>query len=150
MSAFVVSDQHLHALLHSAQSTRQDPLRWEGESGNARRSEFSGRTFSELDYTCMDSVGRMLLAENIRSFRHRYQDNAAALEETPPAVEAYRCPNLHPRVDPVTALKLLACYEYQASETPDWEQTEAFRFCRSLQETLIHRLPGYKEAAWEI
>ena len=52
--------------------------------------------------------------------------------------------------EPVELLSALACYEYQACETEDWESTEAAAFCRALRKELISRLSGYSEAPWEI
>ena len=32
-----------------------------------------------------------------------------------------------------------ACYRYQACESPDWEQTEAYAFCLALEQSPIKR-----------
>lgn len=52
--------------------------------------------------------------------------------------------------DPVVVLKAVTCYEYQACETPEWEDSEAFAFCQSLKDTCFRRLPGYEDAPWAI
>jgi hypothetical protein len=44
----------------------------------------------------------------------------------------------------------LQCYEYQASDPKDWPTSEAYAFCRELQNMLIQALHGYDPAPWGI
>jgi hypothetical protein len=46
--------------------------------------------------------------------------------------------------------KAIACYEYQACECADWEQSEAVQFCDALRRKMIARLPGYEAAPWGV
>jgi len=50
----------------------------------------------------------------------------------------------------VQTLKAIACFDYQACETDDWQQSEAFAFCEALRDRAINKLPGYSEAKWGI
>jgi hypothetical protein len=84
----------------------------------------------------------MLLAQNRRSVDFRYAESD--IEE--PYTHA-----LSTTRTPAAMLKAIDCYEYQSCETPDWEDTEAARFCQALRAHLIHQLPGYDEAdTWAI
>lgn len=50
--------------------------------------------------------------------------------------------------DPVQVLKACACYEYQSSESPDWDGGEAEGFIASLRRDAIRALPGFEDAVW--
>ena len=96
----------------------------------------------------------MLVAENLRSVRFRYEDVKDDLEGLPGPIErdfirAYTFERTQDMAT-VAILKALDCYEYQSCETDDWPQSEAFAFCDSLGGSLVHRLPGYDDAPWEI
>jgi hypothetical protein len=43
----------------------------------------------------------------------------------------------------------LRCYEYQSSESPGWQQSEAIRFCEALKATAI-REATMDVDVWEI
>ncbi|GIW55025.1 MAG: hypothetical protein KatS3mg082_1429 [Nitrospiraceae bacterium] len=43
-------------------------------------------------------------------------------------------------------MKALGCYRYQSCETPDWEQTEAYQFCKALEGAMVHELIDRYEA----
>jgi hypothetical protein len=150
MSAWIVNEGHIDAMVYLGLQPHPDisnyPLRWEKPDG----------TDGQLDCYSTDEVGRMLLAENIRSVRHRYPDDAEGELPGPvpnPTVEGYTYQPLRARRDgqmptPVEGLKLLSCFGYQSCETPDWEKTEAFRFCEALRHRLVASLPGYRDAPW--
>ena len=159
MSAYVVSDIHLHALLSAGLShgPRRGVLRWHapeseepageedytpGEPWGTTAVETATRRARELTRETADSVGLMLLAQNYASVNHRY----AEAEDEP----LYRFQSLVGYPQPVIVLKALDCYEYQACETPDWAQTEAHDFCRALRKRMIAQLPGYEDAPWGI
>lgn len=98
-------------------------------------------------------VGWMLLLENVRSVRHRY-DTPEDGDDLPGSTSAYwREPYRweDPRYRPTAAeaLKAVACYEYQSCEHPEWESSEAAQFCEALRHALINALPGYEAAPWE-
>ena len=131
MSAFIVCDEHISAMLRAAALSNLpgDGLayRWNDES-----HYFNGSAHV---------VGQKLLDENYRSVNYRYGESDAPRIYT------------HPTVSHKTAvqiIKAIHCYRYQACETPDWEQSEAFAICEALEARAVHCLPGYDEAEWEI
>lgn len=51
-------------------------------------------------------------------------------------------------VDVVQVLKAIDCYEYQACESPAWERSEARAICAALRARAVCQLPGYDDAEW--
>lgn len=142
MSCWMVEDEHINVLLCEGlrPSTPGGPLRWSAPDTN----EIYGYRPESLTRETADRVGQMLLDQNRASVNSRYDEDKA------PAVYVYARPRF---VDWQLAevFKAIGCYEYQACETPDWEQSEAFRFCRALEQRTISRLPGFSDAdTWGI
>ena len=128
MSAFIVCDEHISAMLQAA--TGQYPgdgacYYWEGEP-----YYFGGHTWA---------IGQKLLNQNYRSVNYRYQ------EDTSP--QMFRLCMVKDR-SPVELIAACDCYIYQACETPDWAETEAFAIVEALKQRAIRQLPGYR--VWEI
>lgn len=149
MSAFIVSENHIHALIEAGCSrryTRGHVLRWYVSGDPARPRE--------LRWENADEIGRMLWEENVKSVAHRYpNDTPDTLPGPVPAAdpEAYRWKRPRPRaLEPVEALKAIACYEYQSSEHPEWEASEARAFCEALRHAAIAALEGYEDAEWSL
>jgi hypothetical protein len=86
----------------------------------------------------------MLLRENQLSVNYRYRENG--IENIYFFEESLTTET----IDPVVILKAIACYEYQSCEHPGWTTSEAHAFCEALRRRMIHHLPGYEEAPWEI
>lgn len=159
MSAFMVPVEHVRAMVNAGLRTEgYGPLSWSvrqltqvekdrayepGQPWGPDMHAVIKETHRELTRETAGAVGAMLLAQNRRSVDFRY--NESDIEE----------PYLHavsttPR-EPVEILKAIDCYEYQSCETPDWEDSEAARFCQALRALLIGKLPGYAEAdAWPL
>jgi len=129
MSAWIVSDEHLRVMLWAGMD-RIGPfgtLRWKvpGDSG----------AYNELTRDTAAAVGQMLMEQNGASVNYRYSESIAyRYSHGRPASTEWEL------VDVLTAID---CYEYQACETPDWEQTEAAAFCDALRGALVHELPGW-------
>lgn len=169
MSAFVVSKDHIDAMVQAGLSGSSFKLTWRHDGEH-----------HELTHANADQVGAMLWAENVASVEHRY---------SPPGREAiygegweseadfdlpgkYRVETIAPGVAPievpewiggytfplgrvkqlapVAVLKAIDCFEYQSCEHPEWEGSEARAFCEALRDDMIGRLPGYSEADWEV
>ena len=129
MSAYVVNQEHISAMLQAA--TPRYPgdghnYRWQGVSRS-----FGGHA---------QEIGQILLDENYRSVNYRYSE-----DDKPP-----RFVN-HPArsCSAVELIKLIHCYQYQACESPDWEQTEAYAIAAYLEGAAVRKLPGYEDAMWE-
>ncbi|GAB2564105.1 hypothetical protein [Leucobacter ruminantium] len=157
MSAFIVSIHHIRALVNAGLNARYgQPLSWrirpltaEERAGSYEPGEpwgpdaivISGQLRRELTPESAELVGSILLAENQRSVNYRYDENELEY--------VYTHRPSRPRT-PVELLKAIDCYEYQACETPDWEDSEAAAFCEALRSHLIGDLPGYHDAPWSI
>lgn len=154
MSAWIVSKRHIDALVTAALPFK---LRWRRDEVNKEltheRGEVWGpgaisehkRAWSELDLSTAGRTGAMLWNENHLSVNHRYNEN----ETEDPYVFAK-----YPRKLTLPAVvKALDCYEYQSCEHPDWEDSEARRFCRALREAILDKLVAgeeYEAAPWGI
>ena len=156
MSAFEVSAAHIDALVSAAlpgwdadgmRSADGDPMiwhygeiPWDGDYEKWQAAVKVARREVTLDNA--EQWGAVLLAENRRSVNYRYEEDEI---EAPYAFTRNPGP-----LDPVKMLKVLACYEYQSCEHPEWKSSEAYRFCKVLEGRLIARLPGYHDAPWDI
>lgn len=151
MSAFVVNQGHIHAMLRAGLAyDGLYILSWFTVPPQTMQQAQEYRR--ELRFETADRVGAMLIAENVRSVCYRYEQ--APTDDLPGPIDRYWL--LEYRYDPrgriptpVEALKLVACYEYQSCEHPEWAGTEGYAFCADLREKLINVLPGYEEADWE-
>lgn len=162
MSAFIVSREHIDALVSVAISGPRECEHWH------RPFSFyahDGETLADwqealrvVDFTTADEIGRTVWNENAVSVRTRYPDLYSGGEY--PGADAdfdastpheYTFSNVAPmhRPSAVEALKLIDCYEYQSCEHPGWRESAARRFCDALRGALITALPGYAEAPWE-
>lgn len=120
MSAFTVTKQHIDAIVTPVVQSRM----YNGFINGADAQE----------------IGNILWNQNYRSVNYRYHDN----QESP---KYYFKQNV---VSPVQVLKLISCLDYQSCETPDWEQTQAFKLLDEIKSIVINSLPGYAEAKWSI
>lgn len=157
MSAFEVSDTHIDALVSAAlMGNPYGPLHWYHDSreeiphtqpgemlpGDEDYLAALKRTQREVNDENAETWGATLLAENRRSVNHRYAEDEI---EAP-----YTFTRIRGALHPVAILKALDCYEYQSCEHPEWPASEAYDFCQALRSRMIHELPGYHDAAWEI
>ena len=147
MSCFMVPDDHLRLMVQAARdmtrARRHGNMSWYWR----RHPEDTRLERSDLD-TLQESADRvmaMLRDENEKSVRFRYVDSKPE-EMLPNTIPAY-----FPVVDasmirPVWVMKAIQSYRYQSCEHPTWEQSEAFAFCESLEQAMIHALPEYDDA----
>lgn len=95
----------------------------------------------------------MLRPENERSVAYRYdtrENLPGPVEREEPAFYRFTASKMFTRrPNPVEALKLIRCYEYQSCEHPGWESSEAKGFCDTMTAALVACLPGYDDAPWE-
>jgi hypothetical protein len=152
MSAFIVDKAHIDALIQAgirsgSPARGSYTLRWRVGENPEWTGDYEGYSVKlreqtrELTRHTQDRVGAMLWNENRRSVDHRYDEANDR--------EVYRfAPSKV--TTPVAILKALDCYEYQSCEHDGWETSEAHAFCAALRRAMIHALPGYEDAAWEI
>lgn len=144
MSAFVVSHKHINTLLSYANRQR-NPLHF----------YLSGEVVLRADQVDdLQRAAEILLAENYRSVYARYPDTRHNPSKIPGLVaEAGKDITFNFVLGDVSAVQILKacqCYDYQACETEDYDQSDAKRIIDRLQSEAIHRLSGYEEAKWEI
>lgn len=168
MSAFMVSREHINALVSLAARGGHDRLTWTTPAFDKIAAQRpAGGTFDELapyfaaldaerrtikpgDTDAADRIGRILALENAASVLYRYPDHDNS--EYVPAWTTdgsfvWELGRATP--DALQGLKIIACYEYQSCEHPGWGTSEAKRFCDALRLHLIPQLKGYDEAPWE-
>ena len=157
MSAFIVCKEHVDYLVGAGLARRAGigALRWlvpapkpegayeRGSWATEEGIEHARQQSRELTRETAGRVGCMLWAENRRSVDHRYDENGIE-----PECYEYEDPRV--KIEPVQVLKALDCFEYQACEHPEWEESEAKAFCDALRGTTINDLPGYDVAMWEV
>lgn len=93
-------------------------------------------------------LANILFLENVRSVRYRYPDG-----DLPGPVDMPECITIESfrrKVKkPVHILKMCHCLAYQCCETPDWQESTAYKLLQAIQECAICELPGYDAAPWE-
>lgn len=149
MSAFVVSHDHIDALLSFASMRyTYGPVSYYVKETGARV------TITEENAT---EIGRILLTENERSIYARYPDCKPGNDDSRPGTIGEDATSYNftrwPLTSPLTAVSILkgcSCFDYQACETDDYEQSLACTIIEAIRQRAIGRLPGYDEApGWE-
>ena len=152
MSAFIVSHDHIDALLTFAKLHRVSyyvPQSICNKPGGAR-VDITSQTATE--------IGAILLTENERSVYARYKDcgpgNApgtigedAANYRFKEFGELLRLPMA---VQCAWILNGCRCFDYQACETDNYEDTLAHLIIEAVQSAAIRALPHIEDAPWEI
>ena len=128
MSAFVVSSAHISGMLCAAAWVAM---------GDRFSYFYNGKWITP---SSPPMLGQLLLDENYRSVNYRYESDESGKFRYNPIVIC----------TPVEVVKLCDSYQYQACETDDWMDTEAWAVYHALRERAINRLPGYEQAPWTI
>lgn len=134
MSAFMCSEAHLSLLVQAAVTPKR--------IGGALTYRHKGVT-----HICKGreaAVLAMLVRANVASLLTRYENRHPHMIE---GVDDYR---YTPRAMPpaVAIIKLADCFDYQACEVDNYEDTEAHAFTTALVRFLSDQLPGYDDAPW--
>jgi len=142
MSAFVVGKPHIDIMVRLAMA-----------SGNAWLASTVPVEWREISLDNADATGQMLVDACARSVAWRYSGDTDS-DLPGPHDRYWTRPYWYPDSDsvlptPLEGIKLVQCYEYQSCEHPDWDTSEAKRFCDALTRRLIDKLPGYGAAKWE-
>ena len=143
MSAYLVEDEHVKQL--TAYLCRGDRYSLE------QLSQYHGCGFSH-DYSkdfiqaevLATHFANILMCENYRSLRARYDDAEIPHRVKVTLGEVMRAT----QIPAVNVLHSIACFEYQACESDDWDQTDAYKICEQIRCAAIRSLPGYDDAPW--
>ena len=128
MSAYIVTDETISGMMQAIERRiyHHSPYYyWNGDSHYFRQEPAE--------------IAQKLVDENYRSVNGRYDEETQA--------HAFQFQVVR-ELTPLEIIKLCNCYRYQACETDDWEQTEAYVIMNELRDMAIMALPGYEEAPW--
>jgi len=128
MSAFIVSDTHINALVryasrHNVRAFYGNPLAMFQVKDNEQ------------------ATAELLLAENVKSVNYRYRDNE---------VMSITYDRGAPILTAIQAIKAAQCLRYQSCECDDFEESIAFKLIEAIIADAIPRLDGYESAQWGI
>lgn len=132
MSAFVVTNNHINSILRAFNYYASSWEVIETPQGDFKPNK-------SLD---LQKMAEILLAENVRSVNHRYQERAKY-----GAITFVRSGNV---LSPVETIKACDCYSYQSCETKDYAKSAANLIIEGIRGVVWHKLPGYDEAPWAI
>lgn len=121
MSAWICSDKHINAMVTFA-AKHDITVYVTQKDGN--------RTPFYVRQNCQTSA-EILKAENVRSVNYRYSETTVL----PPI--RYTPTNGYTAVQ---IIKACHCYDYQACETPDYEQTIAKQICDSIESEAVRNI----------
>lgn len=127
MSAYIVTDEHLNYLVSYGSIKRV--TYWDEKT----------QTHNEI-YESEQKVFNLLFRANVDSVNARYREN------TPPMPGRFKL--MLENFDPVQVLKSCACFNYQACEVDNYDDTLAAKVIENIRHKAINSLPGYEKAAW--
>ena len=140
MSAWVISQTHLDLIVSVAVDLKLFAALNEGQETHITADNAT-------------QFGQMLWAENVRSVVTRYRLGADNAEHQAylKAVSAYRFHQFQ-GVKPIAAVKLIACLDYQACETDDYQTTLSAQVLQRLLLLLPANVKGaaYEAAPWGV
>ena len=128
MSAFIVSDSHINALVRYASRHKV------GVS--------YGATVMRLNaFGNEQAVAQILFEENVKSVNYRYSESETTQIEYDQGA---------PILTAIQAIKAAQCLRYQSCEHPAFEDSLASKFIEAIIADAIPRLEGYDSAEWAI
>jgi len=128
MSAFIVTDSHINALVRYASRHKV------GVS--------YGATVMRLNaFDNEQAVAQILLDENVKSVNYRYTESETT---------SINYDRGAPILTAIQAIKAAQCLRYQSCEHPAFENSLADKFIEAIIADAIPRLEGYDSAQWAI
>lgn len=129
MSAFICSDEHISAI-----------VRW---AGRANVSYYEKTTGAAKPVAGRErEVFGLLLAENNKSYNHRYNVDGEC--------EGAYNTEFNLALNPLEIIKLCHSLEYQSSQHPEWTDSEAKAVLDAVISAATYKLPGYAGAPWTL
>lgn len=136
MSAFQVSQKHISAIVQGVHGTN-----FSGQNIWQDQKDPTSYFFKLGLLEQCQTEANVLMAENIRSVNHRYNEK----DNTESKVK------LDLNAKPLSALavlKLIDCLEYQSCECDDYHNTEAYKLLSVYRSRMACKLPGYDAEEW--
>ena len=128
MSAFIVTDTHINALVRYA--------------SRHKITVAYGNPTMRLNVSAHEQeVAQLLIDENIKSVNYRYSEAETSLIEYDRGA---------PILSAIEAIKAAQCLRYQSCEHSDYEESIAFKLIETIISDAIPRLEGYESANWAI
>lgn len=128
MSAFIVTDTHINALVRYA--------------SRHKITVAYGNPTMRLNVSAHEQeVAQLLIDENIKSVNYRYSEAETSLIEYDRGA---------PILSAIEAIKAAQCLRYQSCEHSDYEESIAFKLIEAIISDAIPRLEGYESANWAI
>ena len=128
MSAFIVTDTHINALVRYA--------------SRHKITVAYGNPTMRLNVSAHEQeVAQLLIDENIKSVNYRYSEAETSLIEYDRGA---------PILSAIEAIKAAQCLRYQSCEHSDFEESIAFKLIEAIISDAIPRLDGYESASWAI
>lgn len=139
MSAFILEDRNFDAMLGSL---IQNTI--------GRKIYLNGTIYDLCASDTLDLLGNILKVQNYASVDYRYRDNAEYMADrvVQTGIKPYEYEHYPKYLDNVQVLKLCNCYDYQACETADYENTLACALVDRIRSACIISLPGYDDCEW--
>jgi hypothetical protein len=132
MSAFVVPDRHINALVSYA-------------SALGVRYSFGDQLFSVAGQE--QEAAQLLYAANVRSVAYRYAHIPEEADQDPnEPFKFVREKMVLANYPPLVILKACDCYDYQACEVDDYYESQASALVNAIRKFTISKLPGYSDA----
>ena len=126
MSAFIVTDTHISALVRYASRHKvgvSTPLMRLNAFGNEQE------------------VAQLLFEENVKSVNYLYRESETTQIDYDRGA---------PILTAIQAIKAAQCLRYQSCEHPEFEDSLACKFIEKIIADAIPRLEGYDSAEWAI
>lgn len=133
MSAFLCSEKHINTLV--SYGVQQDISVYIPGS--------SGQKCWQAIRKDPDLIAGILTTANVESVNYRYDEDTVL---APVKYESVSTAFL----SPIQIVKLCDCFDYQACEVDDYEDSPAASITRTIRNNAISRIPGYDEAEWTI
>jgi hypothetical protein len=150
MSAFVCSDETFNALaafVVEREIGHPFNLYPASVAHCAGVDRFQFENLTDTEYA--EKIINILLKENIRSVDCLYPHNAEPEADFVPMAISQSTLSRHKgKHSTIQLLKLCDHLEYQSCETPDYEETPAYKLINLIRKQLIKSLPGWESAKW--
>ena len=123
MSAFIVSDDTITCIAKAFTTY--------GIEFRGGRAKTTMEMILFMEESEIKRIGQALLDENYRSVNFRYGEENEAPEFEPTELDEF---------DEGIVMGCIECYEYQACETNDWEETLVYKDIQRLKSKILMRL----------